>query len=125
MKKPLIIAILFLLTIPAISQEKAKEKAKEPEKKETVETPKAWPVPDYVLNSLNALIEKFNKEFKSAVETYKAGLKVTDPIYKDMPDNVLVDLQNKIFITKKDMDLLRKKQQEGKAKVKDAKKKVS
>ena len=95
----MLIVFVFLLGGVAFSQEK-----KEPEKpKEVVQKPPVkaiWKMPSYMVENLQFMLDEFNRKWNDKLEFFKKELLEKFPEFKDMPSDVLFDLQSGVFITR-------------------------
>jgi len=89
----MIFLMVFLVSIPCLSDEAVKE-----DKLEI----KTWKLPVYMAENLQNMIEKFNMEFQIKVNSYKAELIKRFAEFEDMPEDAILDLRNGIFITTQD-----------------------
>ena len=92
-----ILLVLLLFTSLLRAQEATQETVSEP----PVQV-KTWKIPDDLLKNLKDMVEEFNKRFQETIEIYKAGLKVTKAEFKEMPEDVVFDLQSGVFMKRKD-----------------------
>lgn len=63
---------------------------------------KTWKLPDYMQENLQWMLNDFNKKFDKKVEAYKKELKTRFEEFKDMPEDVVLNLEGGIFIERSD-----------------------
>jgi len=63
---------------------------------------KTWKLPEYMQENLQWMLNDFNKKFDEKVEAYKKELKTRFEEFKDMPEDVVLDLEGGIFIERSD-----------------------
>jgi len=63
---------------------------------------KTWKLPDYMQENLQWMLDDFNKKFDEKVEAYKKELKTRFEEFKDMPKDVVLNLEGGIFIKRSD-----------------------
>ena len=91
--------------------QEAQEVAVETPKVEPVKV-KSWNIPPDLLKNLTDMINEFNARLQSTVDIYKAGLVATKAEFKEMPLDVILDLENGLFIDREDYERLVKEAQE-------------
>lgn len=87
-----------------------------------VEKIKTWRMPGYMVENLRNMLEKFNREFEAKVKSYRGELRKRFKEFKDMPDDVIFDLESGVLIGRDDFLALQKRQAEATAKAKEIKK---
>ena len=92
-KRIAIIFFILSLCIPGLLAQE--EKATEPEIK-------TWKIPVYMVENLQNMVDEFNRLFDIKVASYKAELIKRFEEFKDLPPDVILDIQNGIFIDRKD-----------------------
>jgi len=75
------------------------EQPKPPADAEKVKT---WKLPEYMQENLQWMLDDFNKKFDEKVEAYKKELKTRFEEFKDMPEDVVLNLEGGIFIERSD-----------------------
>lgn len=63
---------------------------------------KTWKLPTYMQENLQWMLNDFNKKFDEKVEAYKKELKTRFEEFKDMPKDVVLNLEGGIFIERSD-----------------------
>lgn len=67
-----------------------------------MEKVKTWKLPEYMQENLQWMLNDFNKKFDEKVEAYKKELKTRFEEFKDMPEDVVLNLEGGIFIERSD-----------------------
>ena len=75
------------------------EQPKPPADAEKVKT---WKLPEYMQENLQWMLNDFNKKFDEKVEAYKKELKTRFEEFRDMPEDVVLNLEGGIFIERSD-----------------------
>ncbi len=98
--KILIVAYLTLIFfITGLMIFALQEQPKPPADAEKVMT---WKLPKYMQENLQWMLNDFNKKFDEKVEAYKKELKTRFEEFKDMPEDVVLNLEGGIFIERSD-----------------------
>ncbi len=98
--KILIVAYLTLIFfITGLMIFALQEQPKSPADAEKVKT---WKLPEYMQENLQWMLNDFNKKFDEKVEAYKKELKTRFEEFKDMPEDVVLNLEGGIFIKRSD-----------------------
>ena len=63
---------------------------------------KTWKLPEYMQENLQWMLNDFNKKFDEKVQVYKKELKTRFEEFKDMPEDVVLNLEGGIFIERSD-----------------------
>ena len=99
----LVIGGIFVCYLNLNSQEKAPDP---PAKAEEAAPIKTWKLPEYMRENLQRELDDFNKRFEEKVQAYKKELKIRFKEFEDMPDDVILYLEESIFITRSDFEKL-------------------
>lgn len=91
------LALIFFTTSLMIFA--LQEQPKSPADTEKVKT---WKLPEYMQENLQWMLDDFNKKFDKKVEAYKKELKTRFEEFKDMPEDVVLNLEGGIFIKRSD-----------------------
>jgi len=75
------------------------EQPKPPADTKKVQT---WKLPEYMQENLQWMLNDFNKKFDEKVQAYKKELKTRFEEFKDMPEDVVLNLEGGIFIERSD-----------------------
>lgn len=71
-------------------------------KKEAYKNIRTWKIPFYMVENLLYMVDEFNRKFQEKVDLYKRELRARFPEFKDMPDDVILDLKSGMFISRQD-----------------------
>lgn len=71
---------------------------KQPKSPADAEKVKTWKLPEYMQENLQWMLNDFNKKFDEKVEAYKKELKTRFEEFKDIPEDVVLNLEGGIFI---------------------------
>jgi len=66
------------------------------------ETVKTWKIPDHMIENLNYMVDDFNKRFEARTIQFKDELRANFKNYESMPEDVVMDLKNGVFIDRAD-----------------------
>ena len=66
------------------------------------ETVKTWKIPDYMIENMNYMINDFNQRFEARTIQFKDELRANFKGYESMPEDVVMDLKNGVFIDRVD-----------------------
>lgn len=100
MKRLFLLGLILLLAFQCFAQEKEQPRIEEPRKE--LERVKTWKMPDNLLKTLKDMVEEFNKRFQDTLDIYKYGLKAKMAEFKDMPDDVVFDINTGVFMLRGD-----------------------
>lgn len=74
---------------------------------------KTWKLPIYMQENLQWMLNDFNKRFQEKVDSYEKELRIRFEEFRDMPEDVVLDIEAGIFIKRSDFvklqDQLRRK----------------
>lgn len=70
---------------------------------------KVWKIPDHIVENLKYMLEDFNRRWEKKIDGFKIELKIYYPQFKDMPDDVILDLSQGVFIRRDDLIRLQEK----------------
>ena len=100
--KILIFAYLMLIFFTTAMMIFALQEQPIPPAEEQTPQIKTWKLPEYMQENLQWMLDDFNKKFDEKVETYKKELKTRFEEFKDMPEDVVLNLEGGIFIKRSD-----------------------
>ena len=97
-----LISYVILVGMLAISLNGQEKEQPTPSTEEQAPQIKTWKLPDYMQENLQWMLDDFNKKFNKKVEAYKKELKTRFEEFKDMPKDVVLNLEGGIFIERSD-----------------------
>lgn len=114
MRKLLLITLILFLAVPVFSQWeslinpnfikalKAKADAVNITKQAEAEKIRVWQLPPYMTEVLIYMQKDFSRQFEAKIEYFKKELKARFIEFKDLPDDVVLDPNFKVFVKRSD-----------------------